>query len=47
MEFEIKMPKVKKKKATEKERKELREIFVKIWNDPEAMRQAREIAHAV
>lgn len=40
------MPKVKKKKATEKERRKLREIFVEIWNNPDAMRQAREIAHA-
>ena len=39
--------KLKKKKATKKEIKELRKIFVEIWNDPIAMRQAREIAQAV
>ena len=39
--------KMKKKKATKKEIKELREVFVQIWNDPIAMRQARELAKAV
>jgi hypothetical protein len=44
MGFEVRMPKVKKKKPTEREMKKLREIFVKIWNNPEAMRQAKMIA---
>ena len=37
--------KLRKKKATKKEIEKLREAFIKIWRDPVAMQQAKEIAH--
>ena len=42
MKFEVKMQKVKKKKATEKEIKELRDIIIEIQQDPVAMKQIKK-----
>ena len=41
MKYEVKIPKVKKKKATQREIRELKEMVIEIQQDPVAMKQIR------